>query len=65
MKVFTILASAAFAVSIFSAGIADASTVNGFANGGFELEGTGTPAQSWLNAASGYTRSTDAFDGRV
>lgn len=63
MKALTFLASAAFAVSIFSAGVANASTVNGFANGGFELEGTGIPAQSWLNAASGYTRSTDAFEG--
>ena len=36
---------------------------NGFANGGFENVGTTTPAASWLQAASGYTRSTDARTG--
>ena len=40
---------------------------NLFANGGFEESGAAgapvTPALAWLNAASGYTRSTDARTG--
>lgn len=44
--------------------IASASTVNAFANGSFEIAGTTTPAEAWLEAGtSGYTRSTDAFSG--
>jgi hypothetical protein len=42
---------------------AQAATVNGFANGGFENVGTTTPAESWLGAASGYSLSTDARTG--
>lgn len=42
---------------------ASAATVNGFANGGFELAGTTTPAESWIVAAEGYTLTTDARTG--
>ena len=52
------IAAAALALSAFSAHAA-----NGFANGGFETIGTTTPAASWLQAANGYTRSTDAHTG--
>ena len=34
-----------------------------FANGGFETVGVSTPADAWLAAAGGYTRSTDARTG--
>ena len=34
-----------------------------FGNGGFETVGTTTPANAWLAAAGGYTRSTDARSG--
>jgi hypothetical protein len=58
-KSITVVSAAALA---FGIGAAQAQ-VNGFANGGFELAGTTTPAASWLAAASGYTRSTDARTG--
>ena len=45
------------------AGSAQAVTVNGFANGGFETAGVATAAASWLNGAAGYTRSADAHSG--
>ena len=45
------------------AGTAPAQTGNGFANGGFEIQGSTTPAESWIGAADGYTLSTDAFEG--
>lgn len=35
----------------------------GFANGGFETAGAATPAEGWLPAASGYSLSSDAFEG--
>ncbi|TWU51035.1 PEP-CTERM motif protein [Rubripirellula tenax] len=55
---------AAMAVLVFTLySPAQAATVNGFANGGFENAGATTPAASWLIAASGYTRSTDARTG--
>ena len=53
---------AAAAVAGFAAS-AQAQTTNGFANGGFETVGVTTPAASWLQAAGGYTRSTDAHTG--
>lgn len=59
-KSFSIAAAAALALC---AGAAQADTANGFANGGFEGAGVGTPAASWLQAAGGYTRSTDAHSG--
>ena len=34
-----------------------------FANGGFETVGVTTPANAWLQAAAGYTRSTDSRSG--
>jgi len=40
-----------------------AHAANGFANGGFETVGSTTPAESWLQAASGYSLSTDAHTG--
>ncbi len=44
--------------------IASAATVNAFANGSFEIAGTTTPAEAWLEGGtSGYTRSTDALTG--
>lgn len=53
---------AAVAVAGFAVG-AQAATTNGFANGGFEIAGVTTPAASWLQAASGYSLSTDAHSG--
>ena len=49
-------------MSLF-AGAAQAVT-NGFANGGFEIVGASTPADSWLAAANGYSLSTDARTGQ-
>ena len=60
MKSLSLVAAAALALC---AGTAQAATQNGFANGGFEIEGLTTPAESWLAAAAGYTRSTDARTG--
>jgi len=54
---------AAATMALF-AGTAQAATLNGFANGGFELVGTITPADSWLIAANGYQLSTDARTGQ-
>jgi hypothetical protein len=54
------LSIASAAVLALSAGAAQA---QGFANGGFETVGVTTPAASWLQAANGYTRSTDARTG--
>jgi len=34
-----------------------------FGNGGFEIAGATTPANAWLSAAAGYSRSTDARTG--
>jgi hypothetical protein len=58
MKSLSLVAAAALALC---AGAAQAA--NGFANGGFEDAGVTTPAASWLAAASGYSRSTDAYSG--
>jgi hypothetical protein len=60
---FKSLSIAAAAAALTFAGAAQAEIVNGFANGGFELAGASTPAESWLAAASGYTVSTDARTG--
>lgn len=60
---FKSLTLAAAAVLAFGAGAAQAATTNGFANGGFEMVGATTPAASWLQAANGYTLSTDAHTG--
>jgi hypothetical protein len=46
------------------ASVTDAATVNGFANGGFEITTDPGIADSWLPAASGYTLSTDARSGQ-
>ncbi len=54
IKSLSIVAAATVALC---AGAAQAATTNGFANGGFETAGATTPAASWLQAASGYTRS--------
>jgi hypothetical protein len=40
-----------------------AAAMIGFANGGFEAAGASTPAEAWLSAASGYSRSTDRRSG--
>lgn len=55
--------SIAAAALVLCAGAAQAATVNGFANGGFETVGTTTAAASWLAGAAGYSRSTDAHTG--
>lgn len=60
---FKSLSIAAAAAMALCAGVAQAATTNGFANGGFETAGTTTAAASWLQAASGYTRSSDAHSG--
>jgi hypothetical protein len=61
LKSLSIVAAAALALC---AGAAQAATTNGFANGGFEIDGApDTPAKNWLGAAAGYTRSTDAHTG--
>jgi hypothetical protein len=61
IKSISTLAAAAL---VLCAGAAQAVTVNGFANGGFETTGpAATPAASWLKANSGYTLSTDARTG--
>ena len=59
-KSLSIVAAAALALC---AGAVQAQTTNGFANGGFETAGVTTAAASWLQAANGYTRSTDAHSG--
>jgi len=59
-KSFAIVAAAVLALC---AGAAQAATQNGFANGGFETVGVTTPAASWLQAAGGYSLSTDAYTG--
>lgn len=62
MSVRSLSFVAAAALALCTAA-AQAATVNGFANGGFEIAGVSTPAEAWLKAASGYTRSTDAHSG--
>lgn len=59
-KSLSLVAAAALALCAVSA---QAATTNGFANGGFETAGATTPAESWLQAAAGYSRSTDAHSG--
>ena len=59
-KSLSLVAAAALALCAVSA---QAATTNGFANGGFEDAGVTTPAASWLAAAAGYSRSTDAHSG--
>ncbi|MDP3820011.1 MAG: PEP-CTERM sorting domain-containing protein [Burkholderiales bacterium] len=60
---FKSLSIVAAAALVLCAGAVQAQTTNGFANGGFETAGTTTAAASWLQAASGYTLSTDAHSG--
>ena len=60
---FKSLSLTAAAAMVLCAGAAQAATMNGFANGGFETAGTTTPAASWLKAAAGYTLSSDAHTG--
>jgi hypothetical protein len=43
--------------------VSPAPSVELFANGGFETAGGSTPADAWLTAANGYTRSNDARSG--
>ena len=61
--IFKSLSTVALAAVALLAGTAQAATTNGFANGGFETAGGTTPAASWLQAASGYSRSSDAHSG--
>ena len=61
MSIKSISAIAAAALAL-SAGVAQANTVNGFANGGFE-NNDGVSADSWLAGAAGYSLSTDARTG--
>jgi hypothetical protein len=60
LKSLSLVAAAALALC---AGAAQAATQNGFANGGFEVVGSSTPADAWLQAAGGYSLSTDARTG--
>lgn len=64
---FKSLSTVAAAALALCAGAAQAQTVNGFSNGGFETTavpaGTQGPADDWLRANSGYTLSTDAHTG--
>lgn len=62
MSVRSVSIVAAAALALCSAA-AQAATTNGFANGGFEVAGAGTPAAAWLQAAAGYSLSTDAHSG--
>ena len=62
LKKSIVISLAAAAVAGFAVS-AQAQTTNGFANGGFETVGVTTPAASWLQAAGGYSRSTDAHTG--
>ena len=62
MKINSLTTFTAIAISAFF--VCSAQAQIGFANGGFEIAGSGaSAAESWLNAAEGYTRSTDAFEG--
>jgi len=66
MKTDTLMALAAIAITTFFAGIAQAqtTTVNGFANGGFEIQGITTAAESFSSGATApFSLSTDAFEG--
>ena len=56
------IALSAAALAFASFGV-NAQAANGFANGGFEIVGSTTPAASWLAAAGGYSLSTDAHSG--
>jgi hypothetical protein len=60
IKSLSTIAAAALALCAFGA---HAATTNGFANGSFETAGVATPADAWLQAAAGYTRSSDAHSG--
>lgn len=64
---FKSLSIVAAAALMLVAGAAQAQTVNGFSNGGFEsgatVAGTQGPADDWLRFNSGYTLSTDARTG--
>lgn len=51
------------ALATLTVGSATAATINVFANGGFEVTGTGSPAESWLAAAEGYSISNDSRTG--
>jgi hypothetical protein len=62
MSIKSVSIVAAATMALF-AGAAHAQ-VNGFANGGFEMVGESTPADSWLAAANGYSLSTDARTGQ-
>ena len=59
-KSLSIVAAAALALC---GGAVQAQTTNGFANGGFETVGVTTPAAAWLQAAAGYSLSTDSHSG--
>ena len=64
MKTYSLAALAAVAISTFFAGTVHAQTVNGFANGGFEIQGTTTAAESFSSgSAAPFSLSTDAFEG--
>lgn len=63
MKFYSRARIAAAALLALGAGAVQAATMNGFANGGFEIAGTTAPAASWLAAANGYTLSTEARTG--
>ena len=55
---------AAMGITLF-AGVAQAATTNGFANGGFETSDGLGGAESWLSGASGYTQVCGGGVGRT
>jgi hypothetical protein len=59
VKTLAVAASTALLMCSFAANAQN----NGLANGGFEIAGTTTPAESWLAAANGYSLSSDARTG--
>lgn len=70
MKISSALFVSAKSLSLAAVGAltlfaGSAQAANGFANGGFEIAGANPPpAEAWLPAAAGYTRSTDARTGQ-
>ena len=63
MKLKARATAVAAALLALGAGAVQAATTNGFANGGFEIVGATTPAASWLQAANGYSLSSEARTG--
>lgn len=63
MHLMKLLPVAGLCLALSLGALVEESSANAFANGGFETPGVGTPADAWLEAASGYSLSNDAFSG--